>query len=563
MHIIIPMSGSGQRFINAGYTRPKPLIEVDSKPMIEHVVALFPGETKFTFICNEEHLRTTNMQTILKTIVPSSKIIGIPKTKDNKKGPVYAVSEIFNLIHDEEEAIVNYCDFSTYWNYQDFLKHTRGRKADGAIPSYRGFHPHMLGSTNYAFIKDENQWLKAIKEKEPFTNNRMQEFASNGTYYFKKGWYIKQYFQELMDRDINIKGEYYVSLVYNLMQRDNLKTSIYEIQHMLQWGTPEDVEQYQQWSDIFKCLSEPTKKPVVDTKTLTLIPLAGKGQRFVDQGYKIPKPLIEVSGYPMIVQAAKSLPPTQEYRFVCLKSHLETSHLEATLKENFYNPTIKSLDKVTKGQACTCEQGLDNINPNQPLLIGACDNGMLWDQEKYQDLINDHTVDAVAWTFRHNISSKTKPEMYGWVKVDEKNYATHISVKKPISDDPYNDHAIVGTFYFRKAQYFIDALNHLYKHDITINNEFYVDSCMQSLLDLGKTVKIFEVNHYICWGTPNDLKTFEYWQSFFHKCLWHPYSLEKDTMISQKSINEIDNQYRLFFQQCDKPSLKQETSSML
>ena len=93
----------------------------------------------------------------------------------------------------------------------------------------------MLGSTNYAFMKHDKQWM-LIKEKEPFTNNRMKEYASNGTY-FKKGSFVKKYFKKLIERDINVNGEYYVSLVYNMLRKDGLKVSIYEIQHMLQWGT--------------------------------------------------------------------------------------------------------------------------------------------------------------------------------------------------------------------------------------------------------------------------------------------------------------------------------------
>ncbi len=249
MQIIIPMSGIGKRFLDAGYKDPKPLIDVDGMPIIEHVVNLFPGEHNFIFICNQDHLDQTNMREILQRIAPDGKIIAIPP---HKKGPVYAVSKIFDEINDNDEVIVNYCDFGTHWDYQDFLQYVRAFDADGAIPSYRGYHPHMLGCTNYAFIKDENQWLVEIKEKEPFTNNRMNEFASNGTYYFKRGSYVKKYFQQLMDDNINLNGEFYVSLVYNMLKRDGLKTFVYEIQHMLQWGTPEDVEEYSMWSRYFR-----------------------------------------------------------------------------------------------------------------------------------------------------------------------------------------------------------------------------------------------------------------------------------------------------------------------
>jgi len=47
-------------------------------------------------------------------------------------------------------------------------------------------------------------------------------------------------------------------------------------------------------------------------------------------------------------------------------------------------------------------------------------------------------------------------------------------------------------------------------------------------IESGYTVKNFEIDHYICWGTPNDLKTYRYWQEFFHKVDWHPYDYIKD-----------------------------------
>src|SRR5690554_358109 len=147
------MSGFGQRFIDAGFKDPKPLIEVDGKPIIEHVVSLFPGESKFTFIVNRTHMEETPMGDILRRLVPGSRIVVI---EPHKRGPVFAVSQVFDLMDDDEEVIVNYCDFGAYWDYEGFLKFVRNRRADGAIPAYKGFHPHMMGSTNYAFMRDEN-----------------------------------------------------------------------------------------------------------------------------------------------------------------------------------------------------------------------------------------------------------------------------------------------------------------------------------------------------------------------------------------------------------------------
>ena len=539
------MSGKGQRFINAGYKDVKPLIEVNGLPIIEHVVNMFPGEEDFIFICNSEHLQTTNMRSILNRIAPKGKVVEIPP---HKKGPVYAVQQVQELINDDEEVIVNYCDFACYWDYKDFLSHTRNRNADSAIPAYKGFHPHMLGTTNYAFMRDDKQWMLEIKEKEPFTDNRMEEYASSGTYYFKKGADVKKYFEQLIDEDINLSGEFYVSLVYNLLLKDKLTVSIYEIQHMLQWGTPQDVEEYNGFSDYFEAIIKERSKGKAEKDAINMIPLAGKGSRFVNGGYIDPKPLIKVSGKPMIVQASNFLPAAENHIFICLEEHLENYPLEQEIKTEFPEAKIISLNQVTEGQACTCEIGLKDEDLEKPLLIAACDNGMLWNESTYDDLLNDKAVDAIIWSFTNHPSSERNPEMYGWIKTQGKQ-VTGVSVKKPISNNPRKDHAIVGTFYFRKGLYFQEALNAMYKKNTRVNGEFYVDSCIEELVNMGLNVKVFEIDNYICWGTPNDYETYKYWQSFFHKVEWHPYQLENDITMDKNAVESLEKEYSNFHQE--------------
>lgn len=542
------MSGMGNRFIAAGYTDPKPLIEVDGMPVIEHVVKMFPGEKDFIFICNSLHLKETDMRSVLERIAPEAKIVEI---KPHKLGPVYAVQQISHLLDDDDEVIVNYCDFSCYWDYSDFLNHTRSRKADGAVPAYRDFHPHMLGDTNYAFMREHEQWMLEIKEKEPFTDNRMEEYASMGTYYFRKGSFVKKYFKRLIDRGLELKGEYYVSLVYNLLVEDNLKVSIYKVQHMLQWGTPQDLEEYQGFSDYFRAISQKAARPedVLESNSINLIPLAGQGSRFVKEGYKDPKPLIEVGGKPMIIQAADSLPKANRNIFVCLGSHLSSFPLAERIEENYPGSKIIGIDQVTEGQACTCEIGLEGEDPEAALLIAACDNGMLWDEKSYSELIGDDAVDAIIWSFRNHPSSERNPQMYGWIKADDKQDVQGVSVKVPISDTPRNDHAIVGTFYFRKAGHFLESLRRMYEKDIRVNGEFYVDSCVNELVEMGLRVKVFEIDHYVGWGTPDDYESYKYWQSFFHKVAWHPYRLENDINLNPDVLEELSNEYISFEQE--------------
>jgi len=511
MQIVIPMSGIGKRFLDAGYTDPKPLIKVDGKPIIEHVLNLFPDEKNITFICNDKHLHETDMRKILKDISPSSKIFEVPV--EGRKGPVHAVSLVFDKIKDDDEVIVSYCDYGTVWDYKKFLKDTREKNCQGAIACYKGFHPHMLGSDNYAFVKEKNNYMIEIKEKQSFTDDKMNEYASNGTYYFQSGKIMKKYFRKLVQKNISVKGEYYVSMVYNLMVKANLKINIFEIQKMLQWGTPYDLEIYKGWSDYFYKLKNCKRLVLKDNLETTLIlPMAGKGSRFKKEGYQISKPLLDVDGKPMVVQAVNSLPDTKNKIFVSQKSY----NIEKILKRYYDNLKIIDIDYTTKGQACSCQLALENLDLEKPILISACDNGVYYDVRKYNDLIFDESIDVIVWSFRNQQTSKNNPNMYSWLDVDEENNVKFVSSKNFIYDDPLKTHAIIGTFFFRKAKYFAEGLRANYQKDIKTNDEFYVDDVINRNIEKGLKVKVFEVENYICWGTPNDYKTYNYWKNYFN-----------------------------------------------
>ena len=526
--IIIPMSGIGKRFIDFGYKDPKPLIQVDDKHIIEHVINIFPNEKKFIFICNDKHLKETNMRKILNDICPTGVIYEVPV--EGRMGPVHAVSLIFDKIPDEEEIIVSYCDYGTYWNYKEFLKDTNDKNAEGAIACYKGFHPHMLGTDNYAFLKEtENgsRLMEKIQEKKPFTNDRMNEYASNGTYYFKNGNILKKYFQKLMDLKIKVNNEYYVSMVYNLLVEDGLKVNIFEIEHMLQWGTPHDLEIYKNWSRYFKNLTMKQQSYKDKYNTTTVLPLSGYGSRFSKKGYKDPKPLLNVSGLPMVVQAIKCLPQSSNNIFICLNNHLKNYPLRENILQSYPNAKIFGIDKVTEGQACTTEIGINlgNINLEEPILITACDNGVYYNVDEYEILVEDFNNDIIVWTFRNEPTSRNSPNMYAWLETDGNNFVKEVSCKKFIKDkhDLVKSHVIIGTMFFRKAKYFINGYKSNYKENIRSNGEFYVDDVLNQNIKKGLNVKVFEVQNYICWGTPDDYETYIYWENFFDKCEWHPF----------------------------------------
>ncbi len=128
------MSGFGERFRRANYTVPKPLIEIDGKPIIGHVIDMFPGEHDFLFICNNDHLQCAEyrMKEILREHCPTGRIVGIPP---HKLGPIHAVRQVEHLIDPARPVVVNYCDFTCYWDWENFKKFVALTGCAGAIPA--------------------------------------------------------------------------------------------------------------------------------------------------------------------------------------------------------------------------------------------------------------------------------------------------------------------------------------------------------------------------------------------------------------------------------------------
>jgi NDP-sugar pyrophosphorylase family protein len=545
MQIIIPMSGFGERFRRAGYTRPKPLIEIEGKPIIAHVIDMFPDETDFIFICNREHLENPDygMAEILQQYCPMGRIVGIPP---HKLGPVHAVLKVEGLIDPDRPVVVNYCDFSCYWDWAHFKQFVAETNCCGAIPAYKGFHPHTLGTTNYAYMREAGGWVLDIQEKQPYTTNRMEEYASSGSYYFASGSIMKEAFAAAVDSGLQVNGEYYVSLAYKPLIAAHLPVAVYDLQHFMQWGTPEDVAEYNNWSAVFHKLIDDTPNTTEFPGGL-IIPMAGLGQRFAREGYVVTKPLIPVSGQPMAIAAANDLPRMQHNVFVLREDMPGFESITEELRAAYPNVVIETVASVTGGQACTALLGVEALERElgtfpEPITFGACDNGALYDREAFRLLTENPEVDVIVWGARGHTNALRKPEMFGWIDANN-GVIRRVSVKTPLGD-PSHDPIVTGTFTFRRAEDFRRCVLRMIVRGGQVNGEFYLDTCINDAIDLGLSCRLFEISNYLSWGTPNELKTFEYWQSCFHKWAGHPYRLEKDCRVPANELDALSARYQ-------------------
>lgn len=557
MNIIIPMTGYGSRFVAAGYKELKPFIPVMGKPIIEWIVkGMYPEDVHFVFVCRGEHLKKDpSMRDRLLALAPDAVIVVIEEWV--KKGPVYDVLRAYRALcavqesgaaadpsngvrveksaetdfDKEDGCIINYCDFYMSWDFKAFAEEAKTRDCDGAVPCYTGFHPNLLPQKNFyaSCLTDEDDNLVEIREKYSFEKDKTKAKHSPGVYYFKNGTIMEKYCQMLADHEeCAINGEYYASLPYNFMVRDGLKVWIpTNVSHFCQWGTPEDMQEFVYWTDLIR-RAETTSKSghSREEEGKILIPMAGAGQRFADAGYTVHKPAIQTidrqdgTQKPMVVCATKDLPgAAKDGRNVIYvdRTFHKTDGVEDIIKAYYKKAQFITIDHLTEGQACTCMLAEPYLNPEEPLLIAGCDNGMDIDFEAFEKVKQE--CDCVVFTYRHNEAVLQNPNAYGWMITDEEGNITGTSIKKAISDTPMEDPAVVATFWFNKAKVFLEATGKMIRENDRINGEFYVDQTVKHVLDLGYRAKIFDIDRYVGWGTPADYEGYQNTYVYFREFL--------------------------------------------
>jgi hypothetical protein len=151
-------------------------------------------------------------------------------------------------------VIVSYCDGTLkVWTGTNSAREFESlNNLDGCLFTHTGFHPHTLSSTKMAFVREVNGRVLEVKEKASFTDNPFAEHASSGVYYFRRGEYLKKYAQEQIDQGITHNGEFYVTLMYNLLIKDGLNVGYFDTEFFACLGTPEEVRNFEAWSTIVR-----------------------------------------------------------------------------------------------------------------------------------------------------------------------------------------------------------------------------------------------------------------------------------------------------------------------
>jgi NDP-sugar pyrophosphorylase family protein len=546
--LVVPMTGISSRFTAAGYDRPKALIELDGETVIDHVVDMFPGWDDVVFICNADHLADPRLRLRERLLErrPNGTVVEVAA---HKLGPGHAVLQAAEHIARDKPVVVNYCDFTCYWDADDFADYlSSGVVTGGAIPAYRGFHPHMLHSTSYAYPKLEGEWVVDIQEKKPWTDDPASEFASSGTYGFASGQVLLDALAHQVENGYDLNGEYYLSLTYKSVLDLGLTIGVYELQHFMQWGTPQDLEEYREWST---ALTHWTRGPAQPEPGAARVVLAsGAGKRFADLGYDRPKPLLDVAGRTLLEHALLAVPGSRSV--VVTRADLGDGGEVARLARA-QGAEVVELEKLSRGQADSALQGLRPLLEDAadlPVTVTACDAVPRPAPGALDAALAAAGEDGlVVWTAPGYRLARRRPQQYGWVTWETAGEQVGLVQQtwlKEAPDDPSASGVIIGTFTFPSTRAAVADVEELLASDETVNGEYYLDSLVRRFSAAGRPVVALLLDSFVSLGTPDEYETFRYWQSCFHKWVHHPYALAADPMVPPTVRADLDRAFRSF-----------------
>jgi len=231
MNVLIPMAGAGKRFFDAGYIFPKPLIEVNNKPMIQLVIESLNLNANYIFIIQKEHQIKYNIRSVLKILKPNCKIIELDHVTEGAACTTLLAKKYINNSHP---LIIANSDQYISWNSSKALYDFNSKNLDGAILTFEAIHP------KWSYAKcDVDGYVTEVAEKKVISKN-----ATVGVYYWKHGSDYVKSAEKMIKKNIRVNNEFYVCPVYNEFLSTNKKVMIHNVDQMYGLGTPEDLENY-------------------------------------------------------------------------------------------------------------------------------------------------------------------------------------------------------------------------------------------------------------------------------------------------------------------------------
>lgn len=231
MNVLIPMAGAGSRFEKAGYTFPKPLIDVRGKPMIQWVVDNLNVEAKYIFIVQKSHFEKYNLKETLNNFCPNNEIVQVDGITE---GAACTTLLAKTFIDKDEPLIIANSDQFVEWNNEEFIYTSTTGDLDGNILTFKSTHP------KWSYVKlNDSGYVTEVAEKRPIS-----DVATVGIYYWRRGSDYVKYAEQMIRKNIRVNNEFYVCPVFNEAIEDGKRIRTFNIEKMWGLGTPEDLEYF-------------------------------------------------------------------------------------------------------------------------------------------------------------------------------------------------------------------------------------------------------------------------------------------------------------------------------
>lgn len=231
MNVLIPMAGAGSRFEQAGYTFPKPLIDVNGKPMIQRVVENINIDATHIFIVQKSHYEKYSLHHTLNLISPGCKIVQVDGVTEGAACTTLLAKEYIN---NNDPLVLANSDQYVDWDSSQYMYSCMTDDIDGSILTFNSTHPKW----SYAKTNDQN-FVTEVAEKKPISEN-----ATVGIYFWKKGKDYVECAESMIEKNIRVNNEFYVCPVYNEAILKHAKIKTFHIEKMWGLGTPEDLDTF-------------------------------------------------------------------------------------------------------------------------------------------------------------------------------------------------------------------------------------------------------------------------------------------------------------------------------
>lgn len=249
MQLVIPMAGLGQRFADAGYALPKPLIPVGGVPMVVRAVRDLPPASRIVFVVHPDHVSRHAIDRRLREFFPSCRVVVAPGLTEGQACSVRLATPELNA---DEDVLVTACDNTHVYDAAQFAALTDTPAVACAIWTYRNDAKVLVKPTAHGWVKaDAAGRVERVSVKVPLSATPLADHAVTGTFWFRSAALLKESIDELVRRNVRVNGEFYLDSVPNLLLEAGRDVRVFEAGKYIGWGTPHDLEEYRGWEQYF------------------------------------------------------------------------------------------------------------------------------------------------------------------------------------------------------------------------------------------------------------------------------------------------------------------------